>query len=139
MRNALLAAALAVALANPAGAKVHEVEVIDGDTVTITTSGMATGLRIRAQGFDSPEVRSSCAAERALALRAKDRVRVLALRGLDVSTGLETDMYGRILATLRTPNGEDVGTILVREGLARTYDGKAARRPWCDAAGRLVP
>lgn len=138
-RNIMLAAVAALALAGPAGAKVHQVAVTDGDTVTIAASGTSTGFRIRALGFDTPEVSSQCAAERALAQRAKARLVALAVRGLDVTSGLETDRYGRILATLRTPNGEDVGQILVREGLARPYDGRTARRPWCDEAGKVVP
>jgi micrococcal nuclease len=140
MRYATILSVLAcLGMTSAAGATVHQVTVVDGDTVTIATQGMATGLRLRALGFDAPEANSSCAAERSLAKRAKDRVVALSVRGLDVTTGLQTDMYGRILATLRTPNGQDVGQILIGEGLARPFDGKTARRPWCDASGRVVP
>ncbi len=135
--RALVLAALLFSL--PAAAKVHQVEVTDGDTVTIKATGTMTGMRLRIIGLDTPELRSSCPAERAIARRAKDRLVALAAQGLDVSSGLEMDLYGRILATLRTPNGEDVATVLVREGLARSYDGKTARRPWCDEAGRVIP
>lgn len=132
-------AVLAACLALPAAAKVHQVEIIDSDTVTIKATGTMTGIRLRVIGLDGPEMRSTCPAERALARRAKDRLTALASAGLDVSSGLEMDLYGRVLATLRTPNGEDVATVLVREGLARNYDGKTARRPWCDADGKIIP
>lgn len=135
--RALVLAALLFSL--PAAAKVHKVVVVDGDSIEINASGTATGFRVRIQNLDTPEVRSSCPAERSLAARAKARVVALAAQGLDVQSGLETDMYGRILATVRTPNGEFIADILIREGLARQYDGKSARRPWCDEAGRVIP
>lgn len=119
--------------------KLHKATVTDGDSITIPASGMVTGLRLRALGYDAPELNSRCAAERQHANRTKDRLAVLALRGLQVSSGLEMDAYGRILASLRTPNGADVADILISEGLARAYSGKAARTPWCDAAGNLLP
>lgn len=136
MRRLILAALL---FSLPAAAKVHKVVVTDADTIEVPASGMITGFRVRILGLDGPEIRSSCPAERALAARAKARLVALAVQGLDVQSGLETDVYGRVLATARTPNGEDVATVLIREQLARAYDGKTARRPWCDEAGKVVP
>lgn len=135
--RALVLATLLFSL--PAAAKVHQVEVYDADTITIPASGMITGFRIRILGLDGPELRSSCPAERALATRARSRLVALASAGLDVQSGLELDLYGRVLATVRTPNGQDVASVLIAEGLARPFDGKTARRPWCDEAGRVVP
>ena len=135
--RALVLAALLFSL--PAAAKVHKVEITDADTIIVPASGMVTGFRVRVLGLDGPELRSSCPAERALAARAKARLVALAAQGLDVQSGLETDMYGRILATVRTPNGEHVAAILIRESLARAFDGKSARRPWCDESGRVIP
>src|SRR3954466_5175287 len=108
MRTHMLAAVAALALAGPARAAVHDVVVIDGDTVTLAVS-------LRAIGFDAPELHSSCAAERSLALRAADRLRVLSLHGLRITSEKDFDAYGRELVILRTPNGEDVGQILIRE------------------------
>lgn len=139
MRSLLLAAAAVLALAGPACAKVHQVSITDGDTVTIPANGTSTGFRLRLTGFDTPELSSECPAERALARAAKARLAALAAHGLAITSSLETDRYGRILATASTPNGEDVGQILIRERLARPYDGKTARRPWCDADGKVVP
>ncbi|WP_247642875.1 thermonuclease family protein [Roseibium sp. TrichSKD4] len=44
----------------------------------------------------------------------------------------DTDRYGCTLSFVRV-NGRDVGDMLVREGLARTWpdSGGGRREPWC--------
>lgn len=74
-------------------------------------------------GIDTPELRSKNLDVRSLAYKARDRVRELVL-GKDCRLELsEFDKYGRVLATLFTPEGEDVASILINEGLALSYDG----------------
>lgn len=63
-------------------------------------------------------------------MRAKERLSVL------VAGGVQMESHGRdrwrpTLAVVRDSRGCDVATILIREGLARPYDGRVRRQPWC--------
>ncbi|WP_375567577.1 thermonuclease family protein [Oceaniradius stylonematis] len=69
-----------------------------------------------------------CVFETDLALQAKIRLAQI-LEGRRVEILRQgTDRYGRTLAAVRV-EGQDVGDILVGEGLARTWTGR--REPWC--------
>lgn len=99
--------------------------VIDGDTFTMN------GERIRIADIDAPETRNAqCAAEARLGARATERLRTLLNEGPFELGGYarDTDRYGRKLRIVRR-NGQSIGDILIREGLARRWDG--ARRSWC--------
>jgi endonuclease YncB( thermonuclease family) len=110
------AAALAIAVCQPPPAQ-RVTCVVDGDTVWINRE------KIRLLDIDAPEMDGKCAAERALAIRSRDRLVVL-LRGREVRIAREgLDRYGRTLARLG-----NVGDQLVREGLARRWGD---RRGWC--------
>jgi endonuclease YncB( thermonuclease family) len=100
--------------------------VVDGDTIWLE------GHNLRLQSFDTPEPYTDIcggAAEVALAKRASARLLEL-LNGNQFS--VETagkDRYGRALVTIRVA-GQDVGEILIEEGLARQWpDG---REWWCE-------
>lgn len=97
--------------------------VVDGDTLWLE------GEKLRLERIDTPELsRPDCAAERALALQARDRlVDLLSTQDWHAVRGGQ-DRYGRTLASLRGAGGW-VGDQLVREGLAHRWDG--ARRGWC--------
>lgn len=104
------------------------VRVIDGDTVVID------GETIRILNIDTPEIRhAQCDAELRLGRVAKRRLEELLAGGEPVLTrgdhGRVIDKYGRTLAAI-VVNGDDVGGILVREGIARRWTGK--RQPWCE-------
>jgi micrococcal nuclease len=116
------------------------VRVVDGDTIDAVAPpgpGEAAGAgrmkRYRLVGFDTPETfQAGCDAELTLGERAKDRLRELVATGpvrLAVDAG-HSDRWGRGLATL-TVGGRDVGTTLIREGLAVAYSGKGRRIDWC--------
>lgn len=97
--------------------------VVDGDTIRFN------GERIRLSDIDAPELFDpSCDAERLLAVQARDRLAQILSAQAWVMVADGTDRYGRTLARLRL--GEEwAGSLLVREGLARRWDG--ARRSWC--------
>jgi micrococcal nuclease len=101
--------------------------VVDGDTVWIS------GEKIRLADIDTPEPSGRCVTERVLAARAAGRLAELLsgpheiVRG-DPADGRLQDRYGRTLAVIRV-GGVSVGTILVREGLARPWTGR--RSNWC--------
>jgi endonuclease YncB( thermonuclease family) len=114
-----LAALLAICAPGPRDNCVH-----DGDTF------WRAGEKIRIADIDTPEINGKCAAERALAIRARDRLRQLLNAGpykLERS-GRDRDRNGRLLRVV-TRNGRSLGDQLVREGLARIWSGR--REPWC--------
>ncbi|NVD46155.1 thermonuclease family protein, partial [Altererythrobacter sp. HHU K3-1] len=74
------------------------------------------------------EMNGKCDREKRLAIRARDRLVVLLSRGPVKVHRDGFDRYGRTLARL-TVDGVDVGRQLVKEGLARPYEG--GRRGWC--------
>lgn len=87
--------------------------VVDGDTLDVD------GIRVRLQGIDTPE-RGECGFNEAKA-RVQQLVgwqSVVVING----GGDQTDRYGREIAYI-TFNQQDLGTILIAEGLAKArYD-----------------
>jgi endonuclease YncB( thermonuclease family) len=117
--------------------------VTDGDTVHV--AGEATGTRL--VGFNTPEKFSpQCASERQLGERASARLKELVGGGATRLTkvacscapgteGTEKCNHGRSCGRLLV-DGEDVGNILIREGLAVPFVCSGSRcpatpRPWC--------
>lgn len=95
--------------------------VVDGDTF------WTNGEKVRIADIDAPEIHGRCPYETKLAAQSRDRLLDL-LRQPFALHRQGKDRYGRTLANV-TVNGSDVGMMLVREGLARVWDG--ARHPWC--------
>lgn len=115
----MLIIALAIAVCPPPPAA-RVTCVVDGDTVWIERE------KIRLIDIDAPEMKGKCPAERAMAVRSRDRL-VQMLRAQRVTIVRDGhDRYGRTLARLG-----DVGQQLVREGLARRWGD---RRGWCGKA-----
>ena len=129
-----------ISIANALPLDQNEVEVLDGDTIRVA------GETFRLVGFDAPETyRAQCPSERELGNRATFRLRQLVAEGgLDLEqiacacrTGTEGTFrcnYGRSCGVLRV-RGQDVGTMLIAEGLARAIVCRRtscpAREPWC--------
>jgi len=100
--------------------------VVDGDTIWLQ------GEKIRIADIDTPETHPSrCAQEALLGEKATLRLRDLLNQGrLSVQPiKRDRDRYGRKLRILER-DGQSLGLILVREGLARPYQG-GRRAPWC--------
>jgi endonuclease YncB( thermonuclease family) len=120
------------------------VRVIDGDTISLDDGRP----NVRLVGFNAPETddRARCEAERQKGEAAKRRLRELVSSGRsDFSQiacscapgteGTNVCNFGRRCGTLRV-NGLDVGTTLIREGLAVPFVCGATScpklpRPWC--------
>jgi endonuclease YncB( thermonuclease family) len=135
-----IALAFAAQMANASPVDPGQVEVLDGDTIRVA------GETFRLVGFDAPETyRARCASERELGSRATFRLRQLvADGGLDLEsiacscpTGTEGTPrcnYGRSCGILKA-RGQDVGALLIAEGLARAYVcGRTScptRKAWC--------
>ena len=119
------------------------IEIIDGDSIR---SG---GQVYRLVGFDTPESgdNAKCPRERALSAEATGRLRQLVAGGqLDLrrvpcacppgTEGTGQCNYGRFCGTLRV-RGQNVGAILIAEGLAERYvctkNSCPPRKSWCAA------
>ena len=106
--------------------------VVDGDTIRIGDR------RIRLMGFDTPEKRARCEAERLAADRATDALQSWLNRGpfvMSVDEGERAvDRYGRDLRTLVREEGrghfEQASAFMVEGGYARIYGG-GRRAEWC--------
>src|SRR5262247_1763897 len=102
---------------------------------------------VRLVGFNTPETRNAaCTAEAELGARATQRLRELVRTGhLEFvyvqcscpagTEGTSACNWGRACGTLRS-SGKDVGTILIKEGLAVPFICGATGcpktpRPWC--------
>jgi micrococcal nuclease len=104
--------------------------VLDGDTYEMMLEGFPT--RVRLANADTPETgsRAKCAQELERGNRATDFVRDRMSRGaVAVFPIARLDKYGRVLAIV-TIDGEDLGGLLVKNGLARWYGGER-RLGWC--------
>ncbi|TBF89122.1 thermonuclease family protein [Rhizobium leguminosarum] len=106
----------------------QNVIVIDGDTIVVQ------GEHIRLEGINAPELKGKCREEKVRALRARSRLAQLLT---DAKIDIERDGFDRYRRTLAlvAVEGEAVGDVLMREGLARKwvqqYGGQA--EPWCQA------
>ena len=100
--------------------------IIDGDTIDVTLDlGFNVKLhkqRCRLAGIDTPESRTKNLEEKALGLKAKERLKELCIGSFKIQS-LGTGKYGRILAIPYTEDGQDVCEILVNEGHAVEYWG----------------
>jgi micrococcal nuclease len=100
--------------------------IIDGDTIDVTLDlGFNVKLhnqRCRLAGIDTPESRTSNLEEKALGLKAKERLKELCIGSFKIQS-LGTGKYGRILAIPYTEDNQDVCQMLVSEGHAVEYWG----------------
>lgn len=110
-------AAVFVASAASAGPE-GRVTVMDADTIRVG------GETVRLFGIDAPEIDQTCRRPDGAVWRcgawARDEARRLFERRRANCAARERDRYGRIVATC-TVEGQDMGAVLVSQGLARAY------------------
>lgn len=112
--------------------------VIDGDTVEVRAHiwpGHSVQTRVRLADVDAPEIRRvACEAEREAGHAA--RAFVESLLQPDGASGVRVHIRnvhlgsfaGRVIAAMDLPDGRDLGSVLLEEGLATPY---SARGGWC--------
>lgn len=108
----------------------------DGDTIGTTLPNMPAPLNkvgIRLLGIDAPELHGYfCESEHQLAIKA--RTRLVELIGSDKTIqvrNIKWDKYGgRIDGYVFNLKGDDVGHILINEGLAHSYNS-GKKSTWC--------
>jgi endonuclease YncB( thermonuclease family) len=107
----------------------------DGDSLTLS------GERVRLLGIDAPELDQTCGrADGQLwtcGAAARNRLAVLVAAGPTSCIRNGSDRYGRILATCSTA-GNDLGAMMVAEGLALSSSGYPAEEAAARAAGRGI-
>jgi endonuclease YncB( thermonuclease family) len=109
--------------------------IVDGDTFAakvMLQDDIKISVRVRIINIDSPEISGGCDAEIKMAYLAKERLsRIIPVGSMVDLSKIKDDKYlGRIDARVAGPDGLDVGEILVREKLARSYNG-GKRQSWC--------
>ena len=101
--------------------------MIDGDSIKYK------GREIRLVGFNAPELgEPRCPREQELGKKAQGRLQHLlnAAPFRLTANNPANDRFGRELLTV-TQNGENIGSALVREGLAHVWHGQ--KGDWCAA------
>ena len=100
--------------------------IVDGDTIDVTLDlGFNVKLhnqRCRLAGIDTPESRTKNLKEKALGLKAKERLKELCIGSFKIQS-LGTGKYGRILAIPYTEDNQDICQMLISEGHAVEYWG----------------
>lgn len=89
-------------------------QVVDGDTLKLN------GVTYRLWGIDAPETKQICADGWAAGRETSARLRDLVAGQSITCEAKDTDRYGRTVGLCRV-GGEDLGAILVREGLAWAF------------------
>lgn len=126
-------------VSGPLAARVTE--VVDGDTLAVRVTiwlDQEVITRVRVDGIDTPESRSTCADEKRLAAEAREKLATLvaaATEGKGEGTirlhDIEHDKYGgRVRARVTLDDGTDVAQAMIKTGRARPYQG-GKRQPWC--------
>ena len=96
----------AVAVFSTPATQTSGARAVDGDTIR------TAGITVRVIGIDTPE-RGECGY--AAATRATQR---LVRKGVKLHNRGGVDRYGRTLASVRLRDGRDLGSVLLRRGLA---------------------
>lgn len=108
--------------------------VTDGDTfrarIPLWPDGLYVDTAVRIRGIDTPEMAGACAYEKSQAIKARERLNDLLDDGGIQLYNVSEDKYnGRVVAQV-IANGQNVGTILIGEGLAKPYTG-GKKASWC--------
>ena len=114
----------------------HVIHVVDGDTIRVRARiwlGQEVETNVRLAGVDTAEVHAHCDYERIMSGRATEYVTHILGDGEGITLmDVTYDKYGRrVVARLLTPSGQDVSTLLLKTGLAHSYDG-GHKQSWCD-------
>lgn len=111
------------------------VRVIDGDTIVVDVNAwpelFGKAVKVRLRGVDTPELRGKCPKEKALAYKAKEFVyNKVGSEVRVILTNLSRGTFFRVVADVEV-GGVDLGSALIRAGLAREYIYSEGRKSWC--------
>lgn len=108
--------------------------IYDGDTfranINAWPSVVGERVPVRIKGIDTPELRGKCQAEKELARKAKQHTVAILREAKQIELrDIQRGKYFRLLAFVFV-DGQSLGDLLIREGLAVAYDG-GTKRNWC--------
>jgi len=98
------------------------VNVFDGDTLLVESRGRQ--YKIRVLGINTPEVDGPYRKAEPFGKEASARTKELAMGKkitLEYGGQDKADKFGRLLAYVTLPDGQDLGRILISEGLAEAF------------------
>lgn len=120
-------------IAGPVPGKV--LAVLDGDTIAVRLHiwiGQHIETNVRLAGIDTPEIKGKCAAERSMAVQARQELETLLASNTVTLSNIRLEKYaGRVLADAVNGEGINLASHLKDKGLARAYGGKK-RLGWCE-------
>jgi endonuclease YncB( thermonuclease family) len=109
------------------------IKVYDGDTITIASrlpiiNSPVYRFSVRLSGIDSAEIKGKSFAEKEEAIKARDALRSLIMGKIVTLSGVSTEKYGRILATVHLGD-INVCEWMLQHKYAVPYDGGTKNRP----------
>lgn len=109
-------------------AKAHH--VYDGDTCKLSFfhRGEIITVSCRVKGIDTPELRTRDPEEKRAGYAARDYARRLLDNQIVGARLYRFDKYGRTLADIQLPTGEDYAEKMIREGFGVAYNGGRKRK-----------
>lgn len=107
--------------------------VIDGDTVVLNN-----GTVVRIALIDTPELQYKEAKHQYYAIQAKQFLAdTIQGKRVTLEVTKQADRYNRVIAMLKTVDGEDVGSLLVQQGMAFVYPHKDGEKKYLKHLIRL--
>lgn len=109
--------------------KAQVLEVIDGDTIEVDFDlGFGVWLRnqrIRLEGIDTPESRTTNKEEKARGILSKNKLKEILSKYVTITTKLDpNEKFGRILGVIKNEAGINVNNWLVENNYAVAYSGQ---------------
>ena len=118
----------------------YVVKVYDGDTITIATKLPIIPLdkqpvyrfSVRLNGIDTPEMKGSDDEEKECARRAKEFMIENVMNKQVKLEDVQLEKYGRLLATVISPDNKNMNELMVQKRYAVKYDGgtKICPKSW---------
>ena len=119
---------LAACLLLPLAANAETVKsVYDGDTLTLSS-----GEKVRLACIDTPEMRNTKKkqADKPAAMAARDHL-ISLIGNADLTIDrVSTDLYGRTIARVYTPDGKELSREMYLSGHAEIFKGYEKPCPW---------
>ena len=108
----------------------------DGDTITVTINQwppiIGDRLKVRAAGYDTPEIRGKCRREKFLAVQAKKLLSSILSNAERVELrNIKRGTFFRVVADVYI-DGRPLSELMLKTKFARIYDGKSKRLSWCN-------
>ncbi len=101
--------------------------VYDGDTFTLST-----GEKVRLACIDTPEMKNTAKkkADKPAAIAARDFLKALIGTADLTIERVQTDLYGRTVARVYTPDGRELSQEMINSGHAKLFTGYTKPCPW---------